>query len=292
MIDRYSSITLDRPFAIADRDIEIGFPANANDEEVIAARGIVPSLDVLCNVHTPNGTNEMSVLFYCVRLRQVTSKIHAKFSSSRVDGATSPNQLLLASGHVYSDLDELLRELEEWRKSSPRFENPRCLYEDLEWYDILLSRERLLLIRKAVDLVPKHNGMPPKDLLELCLDSATKTTLLFADLFERKRITYTRSYFQMIFTAGLSILFCLSAGETTDRTVASEPLNALAACESLLQTMGALLPDARHYAILFEALRRHFARPLDHKISKLLLLMAPAVRGVPMVARSCLKHKS
>lgn len=67
MIDRYSSITLDRPFAIANRDIEIGFPANANDEEVIAARGVVPSLDVLCTVLTPNGTNEMSVFFYCVR---------------------------------------------------------------------------------------------------------------------------------------------------------------------------------------------------------------------------------
>lgn len=64
----------------------------------------------------------------------------------------------------------------------------------------------------------------------------------------------------MIFTAGLSILFCLSAGDTTDRTIAPEPLNALAACESLLQTMGALLPDARHYAIVFEALRRNFAR--------------------------------
>ncbi|KAJ5308812.1 hypothetical protein N7508_004191 [Penicillium antarcticum] len=39
MIDRYSSITLDRPFAVTDKAIQIGFPANANDDELESAEG-------------------------------------------------------------------------------------------------------------------------------------------------------------------------------------------------------------------------------------------------------------
>ncbi|OQD84305.1 hypothetical protein PENANT_c013G08125 [Penicillium antarcticum] len=39
MIDRYSSITLDRPFAVTDKAIQIGSPANANDDELESAEG-------------------------------------------------------------------------------------------------------------------------------------------------------------------------------------------------------------------------------------------------------------
>jgi hypothetical protein len=83
MIDRYSSITLDRPCAIADKYILIGFPADANDEDIQAAdvSGSFPNLDSFCaaiSLNSPSGpTNtEMSVFFACLRLRQITSTPH------------------------------------------------------------------------------------------------------------------------------------------------------------------------------------------------------------------------
>lgn len=91
MIDRYSSITLDRPFAMTDSAIQIGLPADANDEELDAAdsTGSFPNLSSYCaasslkDVSTSmQRTTEVSVFSACVRLRQITSKIHLTFQGN------------------------------------------------------------------------------------------------------------------------------------------------------------------------------------------------------------------
>ncbi|OOQ83478.1 Zn(II)2Cys6 transcription factor [Penicillium brasilianum] len=265
MIDRYSSITLDRPCAIADKYIRIGFPADANDEELEAVdvSKSFPDLDSFCaasSIHSSSdrGNTEMSVFFACLRLRQITSSIHSKFGDKATP--TTIRHKATVRGTIYAELDQLLSELHGWRCTTPSFENPRSLYEMQDWYDLLYFRERLQLVRKAIDLVPKQNGIPPRDLLSLCLQCATGAITAFWKLFEPKKITFTRSYFQMLFTAGLSIMYCLSVVGDFEGTEAKAGTEAVTTCEYILKMMGVNLSDAKRYVAVYEALRGYVIR--------------------------------
>ncbi len=46
----------------------------------------------------------------------------------------------------------------------------------------------------------------------MCLDSATQVIELYNHMLENKFITWTRGYFQVIFAAGLSDVYCVSLG--------------------------------------------------------------------------------
>ncbi|KAJ5682507.1 hypothetical protein N7462_005672 [Penicillium macrosclerotiorum] len=265
MIDRYSSITLDRPCAIAERYIEIGFPADANDEELLAAdtSGSFTDLDSFCAASStaPSSTlanTEMSVFFACLRLRQITSRIHSKFCAQ--DRSRTARNNTLVQGIVYEELDELLSALQQWRQSTPVFHTPQTLYETQEWYDLLYFRERLQLIRKAIDIVPKWNSIPPRELLSLCSESAVGAISAFWQLFESRKITFTRSYFQMLFTAGLSVMYCMSAVKDIDSESIRAGIDAVTKCEEILKKMGVNLPDAKRYIAVYESLSEYVIR--------------------------------
>ena len=268
MIDRYSSITLDRPAAVADEEIEVGFPVNANDDEIDTAdcSGSFVDLNSFCQATSTTQSasavnTETSVFLLCLGLRKITSKIQKKFQRNEpANLPTSPISMssITASGKIYADLDELLSELERWRHSAPFFTSPRSLYETQEWYDLLLAREKLLLIRNAVDLVPKHNGnIPPRDLISICLEYAFETIMKFSEMFDQKMVTYTRSYFQMVFTAGLSVMYCVSVVTDHGLDTIMHAAGAMEQGEKTLKEMGKDLPDALHYVAVYEALRVH-----------------------------------
>ena len=150
MIGRYSSIILDRPHALADKDIKIGFPVDANDEDIEAAEtaGLNPDLDSFCAPSTTSGSldhTEITVFLLCLRLRQITSKIQTRFQQKADNSSGSDQDSMMESitarGRIYADLDELLSELNDWRRSAPTFTNPKCLFETQDWYDLLLCEK-------------------------------------------------------------------------------------------------------------------------------------------------------
>ncbi|CEL11578.1 hypothetical protein ASPCAL14679 [Aspergillus calidoustus] len=260
VIDRYSSITLDRPLAIADRDIRVLLPVNANDDEIEAAEGSVPDLDIFqVSPRSRVETTDLSVFFLCIRLRQITSKIHSLFQYKKPLSPEAAGSLssVTAPGRTYTNLYRLLQELDDWRGSVPFLEHPRCLYESQDFYDLRWMRERLLLVRKAMDLVPRRGHLPPRDLLSLCSQYATGTITVFCRLYESQRLTYTRSYFQTLFTAGLSVVFYLSVVADSDQTTVGQAVDALSQAERVLKRMGDELPDAVQYVTVYEALYRH-----------------------------------
>lgn len=269
MIDRYSSSTLDRPFAIADQDITTTLPAHVDDADLAAASALYPNLTAFETSYTRAGRNEMTVFLACVRLRQITSRIQRLASViGKHDKGDSPGHLqLLATGNVFCALDELLIALEDWRTSTPMLTSPKCLYERHEYFEFLHAREKLLLIRRVMEVVPKRKGVPPQHLLALSVRTAARGIELFSELFEENAITYTRSYFSFLFTAGLSIMLSVSVsdGSFDECIYAGSSSKMLMRCEDTLRGLGEKLPDAKPYVTVFEALHRNVAKSSYHK---------------------------
>ncbi|KAL7757198.1 hypothetical protein ACKLNR_011725 [Fusarium oxysporum f. sp. zingiberi] len=262
LIDRYSSTTLDRPFLIDDADIETKFPVEVSDEELEATSQDVQSLDSLNFTREPNVQNEMTVFFISVRLRQISSHIQTEFSKLRRKISNTRSKHLLA-GHVHVVMTKLLRELKDWRNRNPIIQEPSCLYETQEWYDLLIARERLSVLRRAIDLVPKVNGSPPKEILTVFLGSALETIERYHIICQkREMMTHTRSYFHMLFTAGLSVMYCISVSKKITQEDMRASYQGLLRCQELLNSVAQQLPDAKSYVSVFEALHRDVSQRL------------------------------
>jgi hypothetical protein len=64
----------------------------------------------------------------------------------------------------------------------------------------------------------------------------------------------------MLFTAGLSVMFCLSVVRDFDLETVITGTQSVAICESALKQMVEELPDAKRYVAVFEALRAYVVR--------------------------------
>lgn len=164
----------------------------------------------------------------------------------------------------------MLVELEDWLTATRVVARPKNLYERREYFEFLKAREQLLLMRRAVEVVPKRKGVPPQHLLPLSLRTAIRGIELFSGLFELNAITYTRSYFSFLFTAGLSIILSVSVSDGTleDCNYAGPSSTALVTCEDTLRRLAEKLPDAKPYVTVFEALHRNVAKGSQQKSKK------------------------
>jgi len=198
----------------------------------------------------------MTIFFVSVRLRQISSHIQTEFSKLRRKTVESSPKHTLA-GHVNVVMTKLLKELQEWRSNTPIIQEPSCLYEMQEWYDHLAARERLSVLRRAIDLVPKVNGLPPKEILTVFLRSALEAINRYHILCEKRdMMTHTRCYFHMLFTAGLSVMYCTSVSKQISQEDLRASHEGLQRCQELLRSVTLQLPDAKNYVAVFEALLR------------------------------------
>ncbi|KAL2060211.1 hypothetical protein VTL71DRAFT_9606 [Oculimacula yallundae] len=274
-IDRYSSTTLGRPFAIADYEISVPFPVQVNDDQLFDWTGRLDEMP--CD----RNNNDMSVFIFYVHLRQITSRMHDCFHTwSR---ASSPDSLPLGlSGKVHVEVASLLSELRTWRDSAPIFPEATCLYHHAEWHDFMYERYRLLLLRAAIDAVPKQNGIPSRELVDMIAESSIGMIVLYAGLFERGVITYTRSYFQMLFTGGLSLMFSIaSLDHLGDFKIQDRATEALKTCEGLLTQFSVQMKDSFYYTAVFEAVHRETIRRSALLYQQFLTSSAPTRRASP-----------
>ncbi|KAH0175247.1 gluconolactonase, partial [Aureobasidium melanogenum] len=247
-LDRYSSITLGRPFAIADHDIKVDLPSRMGlDNATSTALG-----------PTSLTSSDLSVFIYSVQLRQITSRIRSKLLAIS-SSSHEHHRSFMATGEIYASLHKFLAELDHWRATAPHYEHPTCLYESQEWYDFLLEKDKLFLMRGGVNILFKSRRGVSQDIMRLWGRCATRVVELYTSLYRAGRITYTRSYFQMLFHAGLSVIFCVSS-EAKSRTGAGRLIPnfdaTLSVCGDVLDAISEKMPDARGYAVVFESMRR------------------------------------
>jgi hypothetical protein len=126
----------------------------------------------------------------------------------------------------------------------------------------MYEKDRLLLARGAMYNVPARpysGGGVIKEILTACYTSATRTIELYAELRSKKSITWTRSYFQVIFTAGLTVIYCVSLDVLKDFPESdlsqTDPLRALNLCSTVLNMFKEKMPDAGSFAVVFDVMK-------------------------------------
>jgi hypothetical protein len=81
---------------------------------------------------------------------------------------------------------------------------------------------------------------------------------------EKRAITWTRSYFQVIFTAGLTVAFCVGQDilkHSTDTDVEQrDPARTLNLCSGILSFFKDKMPDAGSSAVVFDVLKEECLR--------------------------------
>lgn len=270
ILDRYSSGMLGRPFALSDDSISVELPVLADDETVRAAAEETTLSDL--SALSMGKTTEVSVFVMCIQLRRVSSSVHTELSKFRMQqscSAQSNAASFTSAGHVQTLVHHYLAELDLWRQNAPVFNPPGSLYERPEYHDFLLEKDKLNLIRGAMHIAPKHsNGSPPPDLLALCLPSAVRVIALYHGMLVKRQITWTRSYFQGIFTAGLSVLFCLSLNPATTSPGDIGPTHALVLCSQILHMFQKEMPDVQSFGKVFDELMDLLNRKLQAPVDR------------------------
>ncbi|RMZ69240.1 Zn(II)2Cys6 transcription factor [Pyrenophora seminiperda CCB06] len=256
IFDRHSSGILGRPFAISELDISVPLPVDIDDE-------------VLAESSASSTPTELSVFIHCIRLRQISSSIHTSFYTGR-----GKEPRFKSVGHVYTRFSRFRTELSLWRSTMPFFPSPRSLYERPEWHDFLYEKDLMLLARGAMHNLALHSttGAITKMIVIPCYESTSRVIELYAELMDKQAITWTRSYFQIIFTAGLTIIFCLSLEVETSILENRDAVRILAMCHEILNFFKEKMPDAGSFAIVFgllkdECVRHHINTGSTHNLN-------------------------
>ncbi|RKK22453.1 hypothetical protein BFJ66_g16745 [Fusarium oxysporum f. sp. cepae] len=265
LLDRFSSRTLGRPFAIADRLI---------------------STDIPNSIPSPH-EEDISVFQWLIGIGRLSSQIHSAMEERRPNSASfsvGPSATSTPDlGEVLCQLRGFHHDLGSWHESAPFFDNPSCLFETREFFELTYQEERLRLIRATIEVLGSKTMLPPDVLLEPCLQAARAIICSFAALRGLNMITFSRAYMHLIFTAALVIVVVLetrihrqdgpshktrSSGIDAEewlRDLVDDPWNAeardiwndLSVAGSLLSWFADSMPDMAVYNQFFQSLRHH-----------------------------------
>jgi hypothetical protein len=263
VLDRYSSGILGRPFAIRECDITVQLPIDVDDAKLEASNA--PTL-TLVPFNTTSGPTELSVFIHCIRLRQISSRVHTEYFTNRGSESQWRNSVYSGTplsrfksiGHLFTSFSRFHTELRIWRSTMPIFPSPQSLYERAEWHDFLYEKDLMLLARGAMHHALSRSyttSSVTKKILSACYESSSRVIQLYANLMDNQAITWTRSYFQVIFTAGLTIIYCVSL-DLLDAVAGDEKhCETLTLCNNILGFFKVKMPDAESFAIVFDILK-------------------------------------
>ncbi|KAM0325174.1 hypothetical protein ACHAQA_007713 [Verticillium albo-atrum] len=290
LLDRFSSSTLGRPFAIADAAISTEFPTEAPRFEFDHSEqpsGMGPA----------SSRSETAIFIWLIQLGQITSGIHysmhqrnpsQKDSPPFFSGISQGNPLLdraIGTSDIFSQLRHFHGQLQDWRRAAPSFEPPTCLFETQQYFELTYQERRMWLIRAAIDKLPGKVSSPPESLTRPCLQAACSIINCFHELKRRKLVTFTRAFTHLIFVASLVVVSVMNlqmhnAGHREDWTLSEvdvdhwltglddgspqltsqEAWETLSTAGDILAWFAEQMPDVAVYTRFFEALKHEVER--------------------------------
>ncbi|KIL92424.1 hypothetical protein FAVG1_04835 [Fusarium avenaceum] len=190
LLDRLSSCTLGRPFALEDNAIEVGLPESGNQ------------------------ATDLRAFNWLVSLSQATSRIHCSTDEQPYitnNDAYQPFQTLANRSKsrmykMYALLRRFHTEMKVLRETAPSSDNPTSIYEAEDFFELSYQERRLWFLRIAVERFSSNPTNQSKALLNLCFQAACGMINSFSRLKDANLVTFTRPHMHSIFIASLVVL--------------------------------------------------------------------------------------
>ena len=196
-----------------------------------------------------------------IKLRQLWSKLSTQLysdSSGRADRAGPISGL---------SIEELRKELEDWRSSVPQSvnypgANPVSVFASHEWFHLAYNHSVLLLYRQYLTggndtLSQTRDPGVINRAFEECYARARDTCKLYRKLYQSPTIQFTWGSLHMLFLAGLTYLYCLWRSESIREAARqSDVVETCMACQTVLVIVGERWQVATSYRDLFEMLSK------------------------------------
>lgn len=227
-LERVVSMSLGRPFSIADRHIDLPLPMDVDDDvrdpAVLSASTSSPS--------PPNRITTLTFSIYLIQLRRIDSKIQHK-----IYRADRPLHSLR------SKMDALFLELEEWKESALlRFRGP-----DLDYPILHYNRALRLLIQPFLPSLPLTDPY-----YHVCLRAAGNICQTHKRLHQTLEYGHSFLAVQTVFMAGITLLYALWTHAHDVWSV--QMSNDIRACSTVLFVMGERAVWVKKYRDAFELL--------------------------------------
>lgn len=203
---RIISVTLGRPVALHDEDIDVSLPTAFDIDQL--------SLEELLNGITTPDLQYTSPFLQVIGIRRLAGKILQSIHCANQD---------LPPGDKYAIRQKLHDELEAWKADIPKIGGPPCSEEERPtssfrssmWYEVPYHNAVLLLYRPSSAfphpqaLIQGETGSSAK-ILGQTLSSAKSVIHLYAELYRTGRLNYSWITLHAIFIAGLSYIYAIS----------------------------------------------------------------------------------
>ncbi|OOF92388.1 hypothetical protein ASPCADRAFT_210256 [Aspergillus carbonarius ITEM 5010] len=222
-LERVVSMSLGRPFSIADRHIDLPLPADVDDDVHDPALLAAP---------TPTRITTLTFAIFLMRLRRIDSEIQHK-----IYRADRPLHTLR------SKMDRLFLKLDEWRESALR----RFSGSDLDYPMLHYNRALRLLIQPFLPSLPLSDPY-----YHICLRAAGNTCQTHKRLHQTLEYGHSFLAVQTVFMAGITLLYALWTH--TNEVWSVQMSNDIRACSTVLFVMGERAEWVKKYRDAFELL--------------------------------------
>jgi hypothetical protein len=215
----------------------------------------------------------MTGAIHTIRLRQIWSKFNTGLfpTSSPCSHNGRPGG---------PPIDELRQQLEIWRATAPVVADVQHLssssvFASQGWFEIAYCHSILLLYRHHIMDTQPYKGTLPSSrsqlavdrALEDCYSKAKDICLFYRRLYQKPSVHFTWGSLHMLFSAGLTYLYCLWRSESIrDAAKQREVVNTCTACQTVLVIIAERWKLATSYRDLFEALSERTISMLDGDI--------------------------
>lgn len=281
-LDRTSSSILGRPPGIADAEISIPLPLNANEEVIVSHQQNIDS------IATDHANSEVSFFTHTLLLTKVDSAMQVTLSLPGTTTSWANDMRSDVTAHspwsdtTFLTIETYCSSLRQWWEQRPISVHPHLLQQNELYLTFLYRRAKLRLIHAVLDGDSNRNAHS-SELLRGCLRTALSLLDVFASLRERGLVTYTRAFMHLIFSTGLTVTYtcvqlvakqraggpAIGEDDTNDWwlelfrelpliTRPTETVDGLTTASKLLWWMSEHIPGTSQYAKGFDRLKSKF----------------------------------
>ena len=261
-LDRAVSVTLGRPVALRDEDIEVCLPSPFDDdlfdpenEDAECQRNIIS--------HQIMGSSPFIQL---IHIRNMTGKIMQTFYSIAPPKATSGQE-------KQAMRSDLAMELRSWRSNLPNMNELKRFNDKLpistfltpSWYEVLYHNAMILLFRPC-PMFPHGEELSDLDtedtVITNLLHSSRESVKSYTDLLRKRRLNYSWITLYSVFMAGLAYVYaigrCLESAPIHSRSYKMPPYQEIIEvtrnCSNILVAICERWNEARTSCDIFDRL--------------------------------------